>query len=649
MMIPILEARNVTKRFPGVLANDQVSFSLKEGEILAFLGENGAGKSTLMNILYGLYTQDEGEIEVRSTPVEIKDPNDAIELGIGMVHQHFQLVPVFTVAENIVMGTEPTRFSFSWKTLGLASGVAALLFFIGGVFVLDTVGQWLRAAIAGGAAMAVLYGLFVLLGYLSRRLALRLYFPIVAIGSGFLFFFSPAIVSLWLVLMGSQALATVSSIPLAADASQIPLLIFLALLFAAASYPALKVITTALDQRVAARRIRALSAQYSLVVDPGAIIEDLPVGVQQRVEIIKTLYREAEILILDEPTAVLTPQETEELFEIMRGLVAQGKSIIFITHKLKEVMTIADRVIVLRNGRVTGQTTPAESSEEELAEMMVGREVALIVDKGPASPGDVVLEVTGLMAEDQRHHPALRGVDLFVRAGEVLGVAGVQGNGQTELVEVLAGLRPALGGSVRILGQDVTNAPPRAITEFGVAHIPEDRQNDGLVMSFPIFDNLMLNTYYQPPFARGPEIQFEQVYEYAERVSREFDVRTPSIALPAQNLSGGNQQKVIVAREFSRPITLLIAAQPTRGLDVGSIEYIHRRLVEKRDEGVAVLLVSVELDEIMALSDRVAVMYEGQIVGTVDAEEVSREELGLLMAGARLDGEAHPDAARKGA
>jgi simple sugar transport system ATP-binding protein len=310
-------------------------------------------------------------------------------------------------------------------------------------------------------------------------------------------------------------------------------------------------------------------------------------------------------------------------------------------------MTIADRVIVLRNGRVTGETTPVESSEEELAEMMVGREVALIVDKGPASPEEVVLEVTGLMAQDQRHQPALRGVDLFVRAGEVLGVAGVQGNGQTELVEVLTGLRPAMGGSVRILSQDVTNAPPRAITELGVAHIPEDRQSDGLVMSFPIFDNLMLNTYYQAPFARGPEIQFEQVYDYAERVSKEFDVRTPSIALPAQNLSGGNQQKVIVAREFSRPIKLLIAAQPTRGLDVGSIEYIHRRLVEKRDQGVAVLLVSVELDEIMALSDRIAVMYEGQIVGTVDAEAISREELGLLMAGARLEEEAHPVAAGK--
>ena len=614
-MVPILEARNVTKRFPGVLANDRISFSLKEGEILAFLGENGAGKSTLMNILYGLYTQDEGEIEVRQRPVEINDPNDAIELGIGMVHQHFQLVPVFTVAENIVMGTEPTRFSFSWKTMGIAGGASALLFFLGGIFALDNPLQWLLAGLAGGAAVAALYGLFFLLGLLGR-LGARIYLPVVGIASIAL-----------LVILALRLDAT----------ERIPLFIFVALLLTLASYPALRVITTALDQRTASRRIRELSDQYGLLVDPDALIENIPVGVQQRVEIIKTLYREAEILILDEPTAVLTPQETEELFEIMRGLVAQGKSIIFITHKLKEVMTIADRVIVLRNGRIAGETTPAESSEEELAEMMVGREVTLVVDKGPASPADVVLEVTGLTAEDQRHQPALRGVDLSVRAGEVLGVAGVQGNGQTELVEVLTGLRPATGGTVRIVGQDVTNATPRDVTELGVAHIPEDRQRDGLVLPFPIYDNLILQTYYEPPFAEHAALQFGRVYEYAERVSEEFDVRTPSIALPVQNLSGGNQQKVIVAREFSRPIKLLIAAQPTRGLDVGSIEYIHRRLIEKRDEGVAVLLVSVELDEIMALSDRIAVMYEGKIVGTVDADKISREELGLLMAGAQIE------------
>jgi simple sugar transport system ATP-binding protein len=617
-MTPILQVRNVTKRFPGVLANDSVSFSLKQGEILAFLGENGAGKSTLMNILYGLYSQDEGEIEVRGAPVDIAEPNDAIELGIGMVHQHFQLVPVFTVAENIVMGTEPTRFYFAWRTMGLVGGAAAVLFFIGGIFALDNLWQWLLAAVAGGVALAAIYGLAILLGYLGRRFEFRVYTLITAVTSAIVF------VVLALILDA---------------AGRIPLLIFLAILFAAASYPALKVITTALDRRTAAKRIRALSAQYGLVVDPEALIADLPVGVQQRVEIIKTLYRGAEVLILDEPTAVLTPQETEELFGIMRGLVAQGKSIIFITHKLKEVMTIADRVVVLRNGRVTGETTPAQSSEAELAEMMVGREVTLVVDKGPASVADVVLEVAGLTADDQRHQPALRGVDLFVRAGEVLGVAGVQGNGQTELVEVLTGLHPPTGGRIRILGQDVTGATPRTVTELGVAHIPEDRQQDGLVLSFPITDNLMLCTYYQPPFAKGPQIQYDILDEYSERLVTEFDVRTPSPHVHAQNLSGGNQQKVIVAREFSRPIKLLIAAQPTRGLDVGSIEYIHRRLIEKRDEGAAVLLVSVELDEIMALSDRIAVMYEGRIVGTVDADQVTREELGLLMAGSRLEKE----------
>ncbi len=616
-MEPVLEVRNATKRFPGVLANDHVSFSLNQGEILAFLGENGAGKSTLMNILYGLYTPDEGEIEIRGKKADIQEPNDAIGLGIGMVHQHFQLVPVFTVAENIVMGAEPTRPSFSTRALGMAGGGAALVFLIGGFFALNNVLEWALAALAGGAAVAGILALVMVLGWLTR-FGFRLYFPITALGGA-------ALLAAGSLILGSTG--------------QVLFLVFVALLFAAASFPAVRVITTAIYRRAAAARIRELSEQYGLAVDPDEVVENIPVGVQQRVEIIKTLYREAQILILDEPTAVLTPQETEELFEIMRSLTDQGKSIMFITHKLKEVMAIADRVIVLRDGRLVGETTPSETSLEELAEMMVGREVDLVVNKGPASPGEVVLEVDGLTAEDARGHPVVRGVDLFVRAGEILGVAGVQGNGQTELVEVLTGLHSATSGSVRILGQDVTNASPRRITELGVAHVPEDRQRDGLVMTFPIFDNVVLSTYYLEPYAEGPVIQFDEVYEYADRVVKEFDVRTPSIILPAQTLSGGNQQKLIVAREFSRPIKLMIAAQPTRGLDVGSIEYIHSQIIQKRDNGVAVLLVSVELDEIMALSDRIAVMYEGRIVGTVDADKITREELGLMMAGARLEEE----------
>jgi simple sugar transport system ATP-binding protein len=500
-MPPVLELRNITKRFPGVLANDRVSLTLEAGEIHALLGENGAGKTTLMNILYGLYQPDEGEIGVRGQPLRVHSPNDAIRAGVGMVHQHFMLVPVLTVAENVMLGDEMLT---------------------GGVF---------------------------------------------------------------------------------------------------------------LDRRRAAARIRDISRQYGLAVDPDAYVKDLPVGVQQRVEIIKLLFRSADILILDEPTAVLTPQEAGELFKIMRALVAQGKSIIFITHKLKEVLAVADRITVLRLGRVAGSTKPAEASEAKLAAMMVGREVELEVRKAEAKPGEVVLQVEGLEVLDERLNLAVDNVSFEVRAGEVLGVAGVQGNGQTELVEAVTGLRAPLAGRIHIRGQDITHASPRRITEIGVAHVPEDRQRDGLVLDYPISANLVLSTYYLPPFAKGVVLQDPAIDDAAAERVRLFDVRTPGIETRAGALSGGNQQKVIVAREFSRPIHLLVASQPTRGLDVGSIEYIHRRIIEKRDAGAGVLLVSPELDEIMALSDRIAVMYRGRIVAIVGADAATKEYLGLLMAG----------------
>lgn len=500
---PVLELHDITKRFPGVLANDHIDLTLEEGEIHALLGENGAGKTTLMNVLYGLYEPDDGEIRVRSQRVDIREPNDAIRLGIGMVHQHFMLVPRLTVTENVMLGIEETR----QKVL--------------------------------------------------------------------------------------------------------------------------------LDRERAAERVRQISEQYGLAVDPDAYVQDLSVGVQQRVEIIKVLYRDADILILDEPTAVLTPQEVEELFEVMQSLVDQGISIIFITHKLKEVMAIADRITVLRDGRVVGTTAPEETTEKKLAAMMVGREVSLVAEKAPAHEGEPVLVVNDLHVLSDQETPAVQGVSLEVRAGEILGVAGVQGNGQTELVEAITGLRESTGGQVSVLGKDVTNASPRAILELGVGHIPEDRTRDGLVLSYPIVNNLVLNTYYKAPFARGIRLNEKEMVSYASELVEKFDVRTPSVWLEAANLSGGNQQKVIVAREFSRPISLLIAAQPTRGLDVGSIEYIHSRILEKRDAGCAVLLVSSELDEIMSLSDRIAVMYRGRIVGVVPAEDATREEIGLLMAGIR--------------
>jgi len=501
-----LEVRNITKRFPGVLANDRVNFTLEKGEIHALLGENGAGKSTLMNVIYGLYSQDEGEFFLDGVKSAIRNPHDAIAAGIGMVHQHFMLVPVFSVLENIILGSETTK-------------------------------------------------------------------------------------------------------------------------------------GTTLDIRTAWRRIRQLSQDYNLEVDPDAIVEDLPVGIQQRVEIIKALYREAKILVLDEPTAVLTPQEADDLFIIMRELTSRGVSIIFITHKLKEVLAVSDRISVMRRGQLVGTTTPAETDEKGLAEMMVGREVILEVPKESAQPKDVVLEVAGLTVLDERDVEAVRDVSFKVRAGEILGIAGVQGNGQTELAETLTGLRAAKTGTVKINGEVMPFDKPRKLTEAVVSHIPEDRQKHGLVLPYSIAYNMVLCTYYKPPFAKGVQRQEDAIIQNAVKLIERFDVRTPGEIVPAGNLSGGNQQKVIVARELSRPVKLLIANQPTRGLDVGSIEYIHSQIVMERDQGAAVVVISAELDEIRSLADRIAVMFHGEIVAMVDPDEVSKSELGLLMAGSQVEKE----------
>ncbi len=506
----VLEAEGITKRFPGVLANDHVNFDLRKGEIHALLGENGAGKTTLMNILYGLYKSDSGEVHVDGKLLELRSPKDAIYHGIGMVHQHFMLIPVFSVTENIMLGAETDHRSTPNEN------------------------------------------------------------PIVK-----------------------------------------------------------------LDRKEVAAKVANLSRQYGLEVDPAATVGDLPVGVQQRVEIVKALYRQANILILDEPTAVLTPQEAEDLFRIMHELTEKGVSIIFITHKLKEVLAIADRITVMRSGSVVGTVTPKETNEAKLASMMVGREVILTVQKKPAQPAEEILKVEDLHVRDIRELEAVNGVSFSVHAGEVLGIAGVQGNGQTELAEALTGLRQIESGHFLLDGKDLTGKPPRPITETGLAHIPEDRQRHGLVLSYTVADNMVLCDYYQPRFSRGVVIQQNQVDANARKLIKEYDVRTPSPFVAASKLSGGNQQKVIVARELSRPVKLVIASQPTRGLDVGSIEYIHKEIIVMRDRGVAVLLISAELDEIMSLSDRIAVMYRGQIVATVNARETSREQLGLWMAGVR--------------
>jgi simple sugar transport system ATP-binding protein len=492
--------RGVTKRFPGVLANDHIDLVVPPGEVHALLGENGAGKTTLMNILYGLYAPDEGEILLAGQPVHFGGPHDAIAHRIGMVHQHFMLVPPLTVVENVMLGQESLRGPF-------------------------------------------------------------------------------------------------------------------------------------LDRAAAERRVRALSDAFGFALDPRTRIADLPVGVQQRVEILKALYRGADILILDEPTAILTPQEADDLLCILRDLAAQGRSIIFITHKLREVLAVADRITVLRGGKVVGTTTPAEATQASLAAMMVGRPVLLRVEKGPASPGEVVLRVVDLVVTGDGQRGAVSGLSLEVRAGEILGLAGVEGNGQAELVEALTGLRPVRAGKVLVQGRSLTNAPPRAFIEAGVAHIPADRHKFGLVLTQPVAENLVLSAFDRPPFARGIVRAIHAVWAHALQLVQAFDIRPPSPAVPAGALSGGNQQKTVAARELTRPVQLLVAAQPTRGLDVGSMEFIHRKIIEARDRGVAVLLVSAELDEILSLADRIAVIFKGRIVDTLPAEGADAAALGLRMAG----------------
>ncbi len=494
---------NIRKEFGTFVANDNITLQLRKGEIHALLGENGAGKSTLMNVLFGLYQPEGGEIRVRGEKVDIENPNIANDLGIGMVHQHFMLVEKFTVTENIILGSEPKS------------------------------------------------GLTV-------------------------------------------------------------------------------------DRVTARKKVMDISEQYGLRIDPDAKIEDISVGMQQRVEILKTLYRGAEILIFDEPTAVLTPQEIQELIQIMKRLIEEGKSIILITHKLKEIMQVADRCTVIRRGRYIGTVDIDETvNEDRLAEMMVGREVNFDAEYSKADPQQVVLDIQKLVVKDSRGLEVVEGLDLQIRSGEILGIAGIDGNGQTELIEAISGLKKPEAGKIFLNGNDVTGFTPRKVTEAGVGHIPQDRHKHGLVLDYTIRDNMVLQTYYKEPFSKRGLMNYKAVAEKAKALIEKFDVRTPSVDVPARALSGGNQQKAIIAREVDRSPDLLIAAQPTRGLDVGAIEFIHEQLIKEREKGRAVLLISFELEEILHVSDRIAVLYEGKIVGIRDPKETTEQELGFLMAGGK--------------
>ncbi|MEP6639501.1 MAG: ABC transporter ATP-binding protein [Chloroflexota bacterium] len=492
--------RGITKHYPGVIANDGIDLIVRPGEIHALLGENGAGKSTLMNILYGLATPDAGEILLDGAAIEIRGPSDAIARGINMVHQHFMLVPVLTVAENILLGAET---------------MANPIF---------------------------------------------------------------------------------------------------------------------LDRDEARRRIRELGSRFGFEIDPDRTVGSLSVGWQQRVEILKALYRDARILVLDEPTAVLTPQETKEIFDVLRRLAAEGHSIIFISHKLYEVLEIADRITVIRRGRVVGSRLPSETNEDDLAALMVGREVQLVVDRGDSHPGEVALKIQGLSVRGDRGATEVKDVSLEVRKGEILGMAGVAGNGQEELVEAITGLRKPASGRILLGAKDVTGASPRRMHDAGLAYVPGDRQRYGLVLGFPLTDNMVLTSYHRTPYSRGLIRDGKAIEAAAKELIERYDVRTPSAYFAASTLSGGNQQKAIIAREFSRDLVALVLDQPTRGLDVGSIEFIHRQIIAKRDAGTAVLLVSAELDEILEISDRIAVMYRGQVIAVLDGRTADRETVGLLMA-----------------